>query len=186
MNFFKFILLIAVAALSFHSDSYAQPVSSATKLKINAKLSVDKIGAGSTFKAAVLVTIADGWHVNSHKPTSDYLIGTELTVAQKPDFTIGIITYPRGENIKLAFSEEPLSAYEKEIKIFFTVAVSKQAKPRRDTIKATLTVQACNDKVCLAPSEIEVKIPITVIGPKEQSRAINDNIFSSYKLPDSK
>lgn len=185
MKDFRFPSLIVVIALSLHHVLYAQPIGSASKIKISTKLSVDKVVAGSTFKAAVLITIADGWHVNSNTPASDYLIGTKLELNQKPDFTFGNIIYPRGENIKLAFSEEPLSVYEKKIKIFFTITVSEHAKPRTDTIKATLTVQACSDKICLAPSEIEVKIPIIVIGPKEKSRSINDKIFSSHKLPES-
>ncbi|MBI3586998.1 MAG: DUF255 domain-containing protein [Ignavibacteriales bacterium] len=186
MKYFRIITLVVIVFFSFHHALYAQPVASASKLKISTKLSVDKVTAGSTFKAAVQITIADGWHVNSNTPASDYLIGTKFELDQKEDCTFSNLTYPQGKNIKFAFSEEPLSVYEKEIKIFFTVKLSETAKPRRDSIKATLTIQACNDQVCLAPSEIEVKIPVTVVGAKGKSKSINDNIFPSYKPSDSK
>lgn len=186
MKHFRIVPLIVAVLFSFHHALYAQPVASASKLKISTKLSVDKVTAGSMFKAAVLITIADGWHVNSNTPTSEYLIAAKLEFSQKEDFMFSNFAYPKSENMKLAFSEEPLSVYEKEIIIFFTGQSSENAKPRKDTITATLTVQACNDRVCLAPSEIEVKIPVTVVGAKEKSKSINDKIFSSYRSSNSK
>ncbi len=186
MKFFKIVSLIVVALFYAHQALHAQATGTASKLKISTKLSVDKATAGSTFNVAVLVVIADGWHVNSNSPTSDYLIGTKLEFAQQENFAFGNLAYPPGKNIKFAFSDEPLNVYEKGIKIFFTATVSKNAKPRKDTLNATLTVQACNDQLCLAPSKVEVKIPVTIVDAKEKSKSINGKIFSSYRPSDSK
>lgn len=186
MQYIKMIQAFVVLLVFFHQALYAQATGSASKVTTEAKLSVDRATAGSTFGVAVLVRIADGWHVNSHTPTSDYLIGTKLELTRKEDCTFSKLVYPTGEHKKFAFSEEPLSVYEKKIKIFFTASLSANAKPRKDTVRAALTVQACSDQVCLAPSKIEVKIPVRIVGAKEKSRAINGNIFSSYRPLNSK
>ena len=156
------------------------PSSSASKVQVDSKLSVEKVPAGSTFKTAVILKVAQGWHINSNTPTYDYLIGTALELQQREGVILTDLQYPRGENLKFSFAEEPLNVYEGSVKIFLTVKVSERMAPGRDTLHAQLRVQACNDQVCLAPASIAVPIPVEIAGPNEQSKPINEDIFSSY------
>jgi thiol:disulfide interchange protein DsbD len=149
---------------------------------VETKLSVAKVPAGSTFKAAVILKIEEGWHINSSTPTFDYLIGTELEVQQRVGVILTDLQYPKGENLKFAFADEPLNVYAGSPKIFLTLRLSEKMNLGKDTLRAKLRVQACNDQVCLAPAIIEVRIPVEIVGSKENSTPINDDIFSSYTI----
>lgn len=178
-----FFSLIAAAvltlsqALAFQIDG---PPTSASKVKVSGKLSVDKVPAGSTFKAAVVLTIGEGWHINSHTPTYDYLIGTTLELPQREGIIVTDVRYPAGVNLKFGFADDSLSVYEKSPTIYVTVKISEKLTTGRDTLRAKLEVQACNDQVCIAPAMIDVLIPMEIVPAAEKSNPINDDIFSKY------
>lgn len=64
---------------------------------------------------AIRLAIDDGWHVNSNTPTEEYLIPTSVGLATGSAATLGEVVYPRGETIKLGFSERALSVYEGDV-----------------------------------------------------------------------
>lgn len=96
--------------------------------------------------------MADGWHINSHKPLEDYLIATDLSVNGYPELNV---EYPVATHKTLAFNSKPLALYENELQIFANVP--KTAK-RDAPLQATLSVQACSDEICLQPEEIQFSI----------------------------
>lgn len=156
------------------------PISSASKVQVESKLSVDKAPAGSTFKVALILKIEEGWHINSNTPTYDYLIGTVLELQQREGVIVTDLRYPAGKRLKFGFAEDSLSVYEGNPTIFLTVKLSEKLATGRDTLRAKLEVQACNDQICLAPASIDVPIPIEIVGAKEKAKPINDDVFSLY------
>jgi thiol:disulfide interchange protein DsbD len=178
-------MLIALAVTTYAALAFqisGGPSSSAGKVKAESKLSIDKAAAGSTFKAAVILTIAEGWHINSNTPTYDYLIATSLELRQREGFIVTDVRYPKGKHLKFGFAEDSLSVYEGSPVIFFTVKTSSKMPAGRDTLRAKLEVQSCNDQVCLAPASIDVLIPVEIVGANEKTTPINDDVFSSYTI----
>ncbi len=157
------------------------PGSSAGKVQVQPKLSVDKVPAGTTFRAAAVLSIADGWHINSHTPTYDYLIATSLELQQREGIIVTDLRYPKGTNLKFGFAEDSLSVYAGNPVIFFTMKVSEKAAIGNDTLRAVLEIQACNNQVCLAPASIIIPIPLEIVGPGEKANPINKDLFSSYE-----
>ncbi len=185
--FGRALLPILIASVLTLSAAHAfqisgGPSSSAGKVKAESKLSVDKAAAGSTFKAAVILTIAEAWHVNSNTPTYDYLIATSLELQQREGFIVTDVRYPVGKRLKFGFAEDSLSVYEGNPVIFFTVKVSSKVAVGHDTLRARLQVQACNDQVCLAPAFIDILIPVEIVGANEKTTPVNDDLFSSYTI----
>jgi thiol:disulfide interchange protein DsbD len=154
--------------------------SSESKVEVSSKLSVDKAAAGSTFKVALVLKIAEGWHINSHTPTYDYLIGTTLEPVQRQGVIVTDVRYPAGEKTKFGFAEDSLSVYEGCPTIFFTVKLSQRVPLGKDTLRAKVEVQACNSQICLAPASIVVIIPVEIVGTGEKTNQINDDIFTTY------
>ena len=179
------IVVVAVLTLATQAPAFqigGGPASSAGKVKVQSKLSVDKAAAGSTFKVAVILTITEGWHINSNKPTYDYLIATSLQPKQQEGYIVTDVRYPKGMNLKFGFAEDSLSVYAGSPVIFLTAKVSEKVAAAHDTLRATLEVQSCNDQVCLAPASIEVLIPVEIVGASEKTNTINDDVFSSYTI----
>ncbi|MBI4430033.1 MAG: thioredoxin family protein [Ignavibacteriales bacterium] len=178
-------LLISLVFLFSRSQEFSSVLrSSADNVRVEHKLSVDKVARGSTFQLALVLNIADGWHINSHRPNSEYLIPTTLEVAPKEGLIITDIRYPRGHTEKLGFSDQPLDVYQGEVTIFVSVRVSEKFPGSADTLKGSLRVQACDDKMCLAPSVIGVAIPISFVKPTAVVEAVNKKIFEAYTAED--
>ena len=87
--------------------------------------------------------IEDGWHVNANPASSPYLIATEV------QGDVGDITYPRGEMMTFAFSDDTISVYGGEI------TLTGELRGER----VVLVYQACDDTRCLSPVERELNGP---------------------------
>lgn len=118
---------------------------------------------GETAHIAAVLTLEEGWHTNSHHPTYDYLIPTEMRLALPAGWPeVTEIRYPEGEIKSFAFADEPLSVYEGEVSIVAPVAVPVDAAEGAHDIVATVTYQACDDRSCLPPVTVERSLALTV------------------------
>ena len=106
----------------------------------------------------VSARLASGWHVNSHTPSQDYLIGTAVSLDAAPGVSFGEPRYPRGETKTFSFSQSPLSVYEGSFAIEVPLSWSGSRLP---TVSGSLEYQACDDARCLPPTTA----PFSTAGP---------------------
>lgn len=124
---------------------------------------------GEPARLAALVAIDDGWHLQAHVPTYEYLIPTELRVATPEGWGEARVEYPDPVPYTFAFAEEPLDVYEGKLVLPFEVDVPADADGPA-TISVTLRYQACDDKSCLAPVTARATLDVTVgAGGEEQA-----------------
>lgn len=132
--------------------------------------------AGSEAQVAAVVTIEDGWHTNSHEPTYEWLIPTELTLELPDSWSGAVIVYPEGAMKTFAFTEEPISVYDGTIAIVATLPVPEDASGGDAKIRASLRYQACDHKSCLPPVSTDAEIDLT-IGPAGTPQ--NEELFAA-------
>ena len=126
-----------------------------TAQEINVSLAEALVSNGSTVKGTILLSIPEGLHVNSNKPSSEYLIATKITLSGDGIKT-RTIDYPEGHDRKFQFSDMELNVYEGEVSIPFTVSLLKSFKKRPVSIKALVSYQACTEEVCYPPKKKEI------------------------------
>jgi DsbC/DsbD-like thiol-disulfide interchange protein len=90
------------------------------------------------------------------------MIGTTLEMDSTAGYSVSDIRYPQERSVKLSISETPFSLYDGTVAIVVTFRVSADVPRGKCVLKGNLTFQACNDKICVAPSTIPVSIPVTV------------------------
>ncbi|MCB1019433.1 MAG: hypothetical protein KDC27_05870 [Acidobacteria bacterium] len=117
------------------------------------------IKAGGETRLPLTVRVRRGYHINSSKPNEDYLIPTALTWDAAP-LEVVRVEYPEAETVTYDFSPKPLSVYSGEIEIVTVLRAPAGAKPG-ETLSGQLHYQACNDKACLAPTSVEISVPVT-------------------------
>ncbi len=188
MHLSRFIAVV-LAAVFFVLEVPAQSsfgafASSAQHVSVETKLSVDRVLPGSTFQAAVVMTIADTWHINSNTPTYDYLIATSLDLKPVEGFIVTDLQYPKGKQYKFEFADDPLDVYEGTAPIFISLKLSDKVAPGTYTLDGNLVVQACNDQVCLAPSTIPVRIDVDVAESGATITVIHEELFAQYSPAD--
>ncbi len=121
--------------------------------------------AGGEAGLAAVLTIDRGWHVNSHRPSFEYLIPTTLELTPPAGWEVLSIEYPEGELKTFAFESEPLSVYEGRVAILARLAVPADAggaAPLEAPVRARLRYQACDDRSCLPPTFAEASVDLVV------------------------
>jgi thiol:disulfide interchange protein DsbD len=182
MKKFELLKLIFTGIVILSYNTFAQFGMNEDLLAVKAYQSFDKVFAEGEFKVALEIDVSVGWHVNSHKPYEDYLIPTQLTILENPNFTLENVAYPEPHDYKLAFSETPLSVWEGKIFIGGMVKVGKDVIPGKYQVVVELYYQACNDMSCIAPTAVLDTLEIVVADNRETVSKINDEIFSKIDL----
>ena len=149
----------------------------AEKLTATGYLSVDKVQPGSQFQIAVVVEIAEGWHVNAN-PAGEGLIATEILFPDTQYLTFEEAVYPTGEVLKLgSIGEAPI--YHDTITIGIQVDSSQDAPIEPIVLDLQLRYQACNDDVCLQPEILAFTIPIEIVGIEQTIQRMNEAVFAN-------
>jgi uncharacterized protein YyaL (SSP411 family) len=102
------------------------------------------------------LTIADGYHVNSHNPGGDPKASLYATVLQLPEEVGGNVEYPAGEDLKLGFSDQPIRVYGGEVTL---VAHLTNPPAPGSKVRVSLSYQACDDQACLPPVMKQMDVP---------------------------
>ncbi len=121
-------------------------------------------GAAST--AVVTVSVDKGWHVNSNTPLEDFLIPTRVRLTLPAGWSADPPVFPEHRLVSLSFSETPVAVFAGS----FTVRITVHAPATGPTVKeltGSVEAQACNDRQCMAPEEVE----FTVSGTAEAAGA---------------
>jgi thioredoxin:protein disulfide reductase len=141
-------------------------------------LATDAVHPGSVAQAAVVAQITSGYHINDHKPSLDYLIPTELKLESDKPVEVTKIDYPKGELVKLAFSDTPLSVYQGKIVVSTTLKVAPSTAAGSYTVKGKFAYQACNDHACFPPTSVPVTLDVKVVGRDVVVKRVNADVFN--------
>jgi len=169
MNAAARCLVVATMVLSITLAS-AQGVSSSA-VSVDAEVFPPKILPGLTGKLILTLVMAPGWHVNSHDSQGETFYPTEFSWRPPAGIRVEQIQYPRGIPVKVAFQDEPLLVYEDEVQIVIDFRVASGVKPGIVALVGEMTVQACSDEVCLAPSDLPVNASVEILRPIRPRKA---------------
>ncbi|MFO7583034.1 protein-disulfide reductase DsbD domain-containing protein, partial [Guyparkeria sp.] len=96
----------------------------------------------------VRLAIDEGFHINANPASEDFLVPTRVTAL---DGEIGSIDYPSGKPFRAEFARSAIDVYEGALELRVPVTGEMPTRLRLD-------LQACDDRVCLAPDEVEVAV----------------------------
>jgi thiol:disulfide interchange protein DsbD len=124
----------------------------------------DKVTAktGVTVQAKMSVQLRPGYHVNSNTPSDAYLIPLRLTWAPGA-LEAAEVVYPKPQMEKYGFSPDPLSVFSGEFDIVTKFTVSSKAAAGPTAITGKLRYQACTDRMCLPPKNVDVALQVDIV-----------------------
>ncbi|HKP87544.1 MAG TPA: protein-disulfide reductase DsbD domain-containing protein [Blastocatellia bacterium] len=154
--FISLALLVALAA-----PAMAQTSSSV--VKVTPGESSYKVKQGAAAKLELVLDIDDGYHINSNRPNDKNLIATAVKFDKTQGLTLAPVVYPKAKMQKFEFSEKPLSVFEGKTVLKLTARAGPALPAGNHVLKGKLTVQACNNQVCLRPQTVDVEIPLEVV-----------------------
>lgn len=119
------------------------------------------IKRGGQAELKLKAEVRPGFHVNSNAPNDEFLIPLKLSW---PAGSIEAeqISYPKPQLEHYAFSTNPVSVFSGNFEIVTRFKAAASATPGPTPITGKLRFQACNEKECLAPRTIDVRVTLDV------------------------
>ena len=147
-------------------------------VKAQGFVSVDRVSPQSKFKVAVVLEVSDGYHINAHVPTLDYLIPTNVVFQPPVGIRISEPVYPPPMTRTFEFAPQAqLAVHEGKVIITADAEAEKTWKDSGGAIVARLTVQSCSERVCLAPARLQTEIPVRFAKPGETVSETQPELF---------
>jgi thiol:disulfide interchange protein DsbD len=122
----------------------------------------DAVHAGTDVRLVLQVGLPKGLHVQSNKPRDPLLIATELTVDPPAGVSVSEIVFPEPVDLKQAGADQPLAVFEQNFLVGVRVAVAPGATGEI-VLPARLRYQACDDKMCFAPTNLTTQWTFRVV-----------------------
>lgn len=119
--------------------------------------SIGPVKRGGSVSGSVLISIPKRIHINSNRPSSEFLIPTSVNFSVA-GASVSDVVYPPGKEKRFAFSDEPLNVYEGKVRIRFRLSVPATWRGRTIRVRASVTFQPCTDEVCYPPRTTTIVI----------------------------
>jgi len=119
------------------------------------------VARDQTARETLTLYVRAGFHVNSNKPNDDYLIPLRLTWDKGP-VEAGAVEYPQPQLEKSGFSDKPLSVYSGTFRLITPFHAPADGAPGPSAITGKLRYQACNDRECLQPRTMDIRVPVDI------------------------
>jgi hypothetical protein len=108
--------------------------------------------------------VAQGFHINSNTPKSEFLIPTKLSIDVPTDITLGKTEYPAGQDLSFPFQpDEALNVYTGDFTVTVAVHPLKSVVPGKYVMHGVLRYQACDNAQCFPPKALPVSFDVKVV-----------------------
>ena len=121
------------------------------------------VRAGSSVRAALQVTLPDGLHTQSNKPSDPTFIPTVVTVDAPAGVTWEETVFPPATSLAQQGLDKPLSVFEHEFLIGVRLTVAPNAAPGDIEVPAHIHYQACDANLCYPPATADFKWTLHVV-----------------------
>ena len=117
---------------------------------------------GEKIEVSIPFKVLEGYHINSNKPTEDYMIPTRLEWAKSPLQHLGD-TFPPAQLRDFGFSPgKKLAVYEGSQIVKTRLAIPAGTAPGKVTIEGKFRYQACDHNACYPPNSVDLRVTVEV------------------------
>jgi hypothetical protein len=118
---------------------------------------------GQPVTVSLSFNVANGFHINSNHPKSEFLIPTALKIEPATDIVIGKTIYPDGQDMSFAFApDEKLNVYTGDFKVDVIVHPLHIIQPGKYAVRGSLKYQACDNTACYPPKNLPVGFDVKI------------------------
>ncbi|MEM1027499.1 MAG: cytochrome c biogenesis protein CcdA [Planctomycetota bacterium] len=129
----------------------------------------DQAHVGSPTAIAVVIDIAETYHVNPDPPRSgpEWFPGqfpTTLKLIDPPaGVSVGAVQYPEPKPYKVEYADQEILVYEGQVVLYVPLLLAPEIEPGTLDLQLELEVQACDPQVCLMPETFELSAELDVV-----------------------
>jgi hypothetical protein len=128
-----------------------------------APVPVVSVVQGRSASVPISFRVAPGYHINSNRPKSEFLIPTVLKIDATTDIAITKTTYPEGKDMSFAFSaDEKLNVYTGDFQVDVRVRPLHDVPSGKYAVRGKLKYQACDNAACYPPKQLPVLFDVKI------------------------
>jgi thiol:disulfide interchange protein len=128
-----------------------------------APATVVTVTQGKAGQVSLQFRVTRGYHINSNRPRSEFLIPTALKIGATTDIVVGGVSYPEGRDMSFAFApDEKLSVYTGDFELDVTVRPLRSVQPGKYVMRGTLKYQACDNAACYPPQQLPISFDVRI------------------------
>ena len=169
-----FAVTVLIGAAGTQAQLLGPPPAEVTSL-----LATEGVQAGTTVRAAIRVSLPDGLHTNANKPRDPLLIPIVLTVDPPTGVSVEEIVYPEPTDLAQQGIEELLAVYEQEFLIGVVLTTASDVPLGALVVPASLRYQACDERVCYAPTTVSSDWTLEIVSAGEAVTALETEAFAT-------
>ena len=151
---------------------------------INPVAETDAVHPGTIAHMALAVTLDPGFHVNSNAPLDEFLIPTVLTLDPPAGISLEALAFPEAILLEQLGAEQPLAVFEEAFLIGAALTLDDTLPPGSYAVPGTLRYQACNDRMCFTPTNVQIQFDLTVAPATQALTTIRPDLFGGLTLVD--
>jgi thiol:disulfide interchange protein DsbD len=164
----SFVALLASPVRA--KDGYAE---------VSAVLNTTALQTGQQAVIAIVTEIKDGYHAQSHTPSSQDYIPFEVKLDANPAFTAYDPIYPKGEDHEYRLLGK-LNVYTGKVITYIPIDLKGDAPLGEIKITGTVTYQACDDKACFAPQSPQLTIETKIVAAGVATTLNQPELFKGF------
>lgn len=175
VNLFCGAVLFLLSVLAPQSSGQSAPDLKVVQLESYA--SHETIHPGQSFQVAIVASIKQGFHINSHKPLDQLLMPTVVKFDETDGISFAPLSYPVPVLKSFPFSPNKVSVYEGRIVMRTQAKLPQNVALGRIKVWGHLVYQACDSQSCFMPRSAKFEIPLAVVKAGEPVQLANQHIF---------
>ncbi|MBW2566081.1 MAG: thioredoxin family protein [Deltaproteobacteria bacterium] len=168
------VLFLLSASISSSSGQSPQDLN---VVRVEAHASHERIHPGESFQIAIVASIKQGFHINSHKPTDQLLMPTVVKFDEREGISFGPVSYPTPALKSFSFSPDKVSVYEGKTVMRTQAKLPENIAVGDMNISGSLAYQACDDQRCFMPTSAKFEIPLEIVEPGQTIKLTNKDVF---------
>jgi len=183
--------LIAVLLVAAFPSLASAQFGSTSKVTVTAVAQRSEVSPGEQFAIAVILDHAKGWHTQTNNPKlpdelKDLdLIATEIHVEAPKGLKVGPIQWPKPVPMKVGFLGKPieLDFFAGKSVAFIPLQLAGDFPSGSLKVLLKVTIQACDESVCLAPDydlPFEVSLEVKPLGQTASSVGNAPDVFAAF------
>ena len=171
----------ALVSLGF-AQAVAPAGSSQPLVTVDVKPSLSAVQPGSSMKIAIILNVREGWHVNAHQASEDFLLPTVVEFTPVRGVKFGEPVYPKPALQKFSFWDKPIRVYAGRVVIYDDVSLEKDFSGDSLVVKGVVHYQGCNDQMCAPPADAPFELVVPVVDLSTPVTPVNEDLFKGVTL----
>ena len=154
---------LVIGLLLVSAFSYGQEGGPKGPVVSMAPAPVVSVTQGKAATVPLSFRVSRGYHINSNRPKSEFLIPTTLKIDATTDIVIGKTTYPDGQDMSFAFApDEKLNVYTGDFEVDVLVRPLHDVQVGKYVVRGILKYQACDNAACYPPKQLPVSFDVRI------------------------